>query len=476
MSSKESSSGHALGAWASPAVLSIAFVVALLLIALSMVLGLRNDRRLEQSNRSVAQTLEALEKTRQTGNLLFVAETSQRGYILRGDAADLRTYEEMRDLLPTRLDEMARLLSDTPEQRRQVEQLRELATRKFEHMDSTLDVYRREGQEGAIAAFRTGEDSGSLAAAREATRSILRTEGELLTKRRGIAADDSLRAEWFGLGSSLVIALALSIFYLLMRRFLKQRDQAVTELAAANVALERRVDERTVELSQLSRHLLNVREGEKKNIARDLHDEFGSYLTAINMDVSRVRDKISEATPEQAARLERTLGLLGHAIEMKRRLISELRPSILDNLGLGAALEQYIDEWSRHTGISTTFTYSGDLDSSEEGCPIAIFRVFQEALNNVAKHSRASEVTAFIRRDDDEIVFEIADNGCGLSDAARSKPGAHGLLGIRERVLAYHGRLDFATPPRGGTLIRARLDCRTRTLESDALRADPVLA
>lgn len=448
-----------LGAWASPVALLIAFVVALALIVASAVLDLRNDRALARSNRSVSRTLEALEKLRQTSNVLYVAESSLRGYVITGKAAYLEPYRRMRDLIAPRVAEAGSLVSDTPQQREDLAKLKDLANRKFAEMDRSIEAMRIGGRPPAVALIDDDIGAALMTEFRAVVARMLATEGRLLTERRDDASTAYSRGQTISFASNLLIALALCVFYLLMHRYWRERDAVQRELQASNAALERRVEERTAELAQLSRHLLNVREGEKKSIARDLHDEFGSYLTAINMDVSRVRDKIAASSPEQAARLERTLGLLGHAIEMKRRLVRDLRPSILDNLGLGAALEQYIDDWSRDTGISTTFKFSGDLDSDEEGCPIAIFRVFQEALQNVAKHSGATEVSMAIRREGDQIVFEIADDGSGITEDARARPGAHGLLGIRERVLAYHGKLDFTAGPRGGTTIRASVQC-----------------
>lgn len=450
----------ALGAWASPLVLWFTFLVALALIATSAFLDVFNDRALAASNASVSRTLEALEKLRQTTNLIYVAESAQYNYILTKSPTYLGNYNEMKGLLPTRIAESAALISDDANQRANLERVRLAATRRFAEMDNNLRVFQKDGQAVAIAAAANDPGTSFLSEARSSIQSLLAEEGRLLKERRGVAATAYLQGQAITLLSSAVIAFALIAFYLLMRRNLRERDSAVEALERNNAALERRVAERTGELSQLSRHLLNVREGEKKSIARDLHDEFGSYLTAINMDVSRVRDKIATTEPEQSARLDRTLGLLNHAIEMKRRLISDLRPSILDNLGLGPALEQYIDDWSRYTGISTTFRYEGNLEASDEGCPIAIFRVFQEAMNNVAKHSQATEVTAFVRREGDQIVFEIADNGIGLSEDARTRHGTHGLLGIRERILAYDGHLEFTQGPRGGTVIRASVECR----------------
>jgi len=468
MSSGRLPSRFDLGAWASPFVLWVTFLLALGLIAASVVLDIANDRALAASNANVARTLEALEKVRQTTNAIYVAESAQHNYILTHSPAYLATYKEMKDLLPKRLAESAALISDDPVQRANLDRVRAAATRRFAEMDASIQAA---GASPPVAA--PGDEGTSFfAEARSSIQSLLNEEGRLLQQRRGLAASAYLQGQAVTLASNAVIAFALIAFYLLMRRNLRERDMALEALERSNAALERRVTERTNELSQLSRHLLNVREGEKKSIARDLHDEFGSYLTAINMDVSRVRDKIAAAEPEQSARLDRTLGLLNHAIEMKRRLISDLRPSILDNLGLGAALEQYIDDWSRYTGISTTFRHEGDLDTAEEGCPIAIFRVFQEAMNNVAKHSQATEVVASIRREGDQVVFEIADDGIGISDEARSRPGTHGLLGIRERVLAYNGHLEFARGPRGGTVIRASVVCRPATVRAPTVDAE----
>jgi signal transduction histidine kinase len=451
---------RAPGIWRAPAVLFSAYAVALILLAASALLDYQITHDLEASGRAVARTLEAIEKLRQTGNAFFVAESSQRGYVITGKESYLGLYREMHEAIGRRLDDTSRVVSEIPRQAERLTRLRQLAKEKFDEMDRTLDAYRSGGQAGAIALISADEGMETILRARETIIQMLGEETRLLAERRAAESAAASGGRLKSILASGIVGLALTLFYLLMLRYLRERDTALAAVESSNTELEQRVTERTAELSDLSRHLLNIREDEKKSIARDLHDEFGSYLTAINMDVSRVRDKIAATNPEQAVKLDRTLALLNQTIDMKRRLISDLRPSILDNLGLGAALEQYIDEWSRYNGVTATFDFDGDLETEEEGCPIAIFRVFQEALNNVAKHSGATAVTAYVRRVGDAIDFEIADNGIGLSDAARSKPGTHGLLGIRERVLAYHGRLEFLRRPDGGTVLRASLPCK----------------
>lgn len=437
----------------------------MLLLVANAFIDYRNIHDLEVGGANVSRTLEAIEKLRQIGNTAFVAESAQRGYLLTGDPAYLRPFGEMQQRVPLRLTEVASLLSDTPAQREGLAALRALSTEKFAEMSRTLDAYRTGGSPAALAIVRTDEGMRSMTRFRDQIRAMLDEETRMLAKQRSQASNAFSRGVAKALGSTAVVALALTAFYLLLHRFLRQRDAALAVVEASNAALEQRVIDRTADLSHLSRHLLSVREHEKKIIARDLHDDFGSYLTAINMDVSRARDKIAATNPEQAAKLERTLGLLGRAIEMKRQLIADLRPSILDNLGLGAALEQYIDEWSRRTGISATFDHQGELVSNDEGVTIAIFRVFQEALGNIAKHSRASRVAASVYRVDDRIEFEVADDGVGITADDRAKAGVHGLLGIRERVLAYDGQMELLDGPRGGTILRGTMPCTAKAAD-----------
>jgi signal transduction histidine kinase len=460
-----------LGAWGAPLALFTAYIIAMGLLIISSVVDFGNARDLEESTASVSHTIEALEKLRTTSNTLYIAESSLRGYVLTGDAAYLNPYREMQQRVPVRLAEVNSIVSDTPTQRAAVARLRELAAHEFSDMERTLQAYRDGGQGAAVAIINQSNGAQATANVRELIASMLAEESRMLAGRRVAAASAYTGGLTRALVATGIVALALTAFYFLMHRYLRQRDAALSAVERSNAELEQRVIDRTTDLAHLSRHLLNVREYEKKIIARDLHDDFGSYLTAINMDVSRTRDKIAATNPEQAAKLERTLGLLNSAIEMKRQLISELRPSMLDNLGLGPALEQYIEEWSRRANIAASFDYQGDLTSNDEGGPIAIFRVFQEALTNIAKHAKATRVAAYAYRTGDVIEFEIADDGVGVTDADRTKTGTHGLLGIRERVLAYDGHFEIIKGQNGGTIIRGKMPCHVSPAERPEARS-----
>ena len=440
-----------------PVAVFVAFAVSLSMLTANGLLANRNIKMLTESGGSVTHTLEVMEKISKVSNLVLMAESSMRGYVITGKESYLTPYQRGRDDAMRRIAELTELVSKRPEQTVRAGALRVLADTRFEAIDRVVARYREAGRDAATAEINTDEGQRLMDKMRDVYDQMLQSEARLLEEKRGSSASAFLSAEVTLLLSTLAVALALCTFYILVHRYLKQRDTALADLKALNRHLEARVRERTAELQDLSQHLFTVREDEKKNVARELHDALGSYLTAINMDVSRVRDKLAASHPEHAAKLERTIGLIGETIDTKRRIVAGLRPSLLDNLGLAAALEQYIEDWTQHTGIAVHFATEGDLEEAEDGCSIAIFRVFQEALNNVAKHSQAKSVTAFVKRVGENIELELADDGIGIADAARAKAGSHGLVGIRERVLALRGTVQILRGKNNGTVVRATM-------------------
>jgi len=211
------------------------------------------------------------------------------------------------------------------------------------------------------------------------------------------------------------------------------------------------------ELRELSLAMIEVREAERTRIARELHDELGQVLTALKMDVELFNARIpAERTDlvDHAAAMNR---LLDSTVATTRRIASDLRPLVLDDLGLNAAAEWLLDGLEQRTGI----TFKLDIDSScaDVGEPQAstLFRVMQESLTNVARHAHASHVVVRLRCEDGDAVLTVADNGVGINPDARAKPGSFGLRGIRERVLLLGGTLNVERNQDGGTTVLARL-------------------
>lgn len=266
-----------------------------------------------------------------------------------------------------------------------------------------------------------------------------------------------------------VILSQLVFCYYLIRSYLSKCDESDAKLRDLNESLEETVHARTAEAINLSRHLLTVREEEKARIARELHDELGSSLTAVTMDLTWVRSHVdSEAV---LTRLARAMEVLRSTIDMKRRIIQDLRPSLLDNLGLNAAIESHAAEFTQRTGMPVTTDVPADLPPLRDGCPIALFRIFQEALTNIARHAHASKVHVALRQQEDMLVLEIIDDGIGFKVHA-SPQRSYGLMGMRERALQIGGHVSITTGANeAGCIVRAQLPCvaTDATLSANAI-------
>ncbi|MBY0468446.1 MAG: sensor histidine kinase [Burkholderiaceae bacterium] len=254
--------------------------------------------------------------------------------------------------------------------------------------------------------------------------------------------------------AGLLSALLLGVMGVQGARNVQRRRLAESEMQAAHDTLEAKVALRTAQLSHLSRHLLQLAETEKTALANELHDELGSNLTAINLDISSVAARLAERDPTLAERLNRTLLLLRETVDIKRRIIQGLRPSIIDNLGLSAAIHMHCEEFERRNGLPCRVDCAEDFPEVEPATAIALFRVAQEALNNISKYAGASQVHIHLSHDEAGITLRVVDDGVGIDLAAGDKPLSHGLLGMRERMAQLDGRCEVRRGEAGrGTVV-----------------------
>ncbi|HSV83026.1 MAG TPA: sensor histidine kinase, partial [Ramlibacter sp.] len=212
------------------------------------------------------------------------------------------------------------------------------------------------------------------------------------------------------------------------------------------------VRERTATLAQLATHLQQVREDERGHLARELHDELGALLTAAKLDVARLKSKLGRQPSEVNQRLQHLTETLNSGIALKRRIIEDLRPSSLANLGLTAALEILAREFSERSGIEVA-TSLENVELDEPG-QLTIYRLVQESLTNVGKYAEAKQVDISVHSFRNHIEVEIKDNGKGF-DVRAQRPSTHGLAGMRHRVEAAGGRLTVSSRPGAGTRIAA---------------------
>lgn len=225
----------------------------------------------------------------------------------------------------------------------------------------------------------------------------------------------------------------------------------VTELSRAQDALR----ENTSRLQRLTAHLESVREEQSARIAREVHDELGGTLTVMRLGLASVLQKTAES-PQVREKLESMVKLSDAAIQTVKRISSALRPSMLDNLGLVATVRWLAGEFSRLTGIEAELRLPQHVRLSKER-KIAVYRIIQEALTNVARHSEATKVAIRFRKQKGDLIVDIADNGRGASESNLNRPDSYGILGMRERTQYLGGEIGIRSVARKGTKLSLRV-------------------
>jgi len=450
-------------AWAGPMplIIRLAFFAAVVALLGNAVIVYNNAERLTNSASWVAYTLEVMEKTRSVDNLIRAAEAAKRSYLMIANQPALDDFASAKAAMPKELEALRFLTAENPAQLAHVTDLRAMIEDMLFEMERVMVLARINGRDEALASVDVEQDYINMERIRKLTSEMMRNEEQLLSARRAIASDSVISARISLAVSTLFILALLFGFHTLIQRHILKLRRTEEALATLNLRLEERIDERTRALSSLSRHLFSVREDEKKKIARELHDEFGSNLTAINMDVSMVRDKLAGREGTLAARLERVVQLVSETGAFMQRIVTGLRPSLLDTLGLEPALEAHVDEFSRHAGLDVALHCQGDLSILDDTCRIVIFRLVQEALTNVARHAQANKVVVDIERIGQDIHLKIIDDGIGITDTRDAKAGSFGLLGMAERVAAVNGSLRIAPGLKRGTIVYAVIPCPT---------------
>ncbi len=209
----------------------------------------------------------------------------------------------------------------------------------------------------------------------------------------------------------------------------------------------------TTILRNLAAYLQSIREEDRTNIAREIHDELGQALTALKMEISWFRDNYGD----HKQIFEKTDGILrtlNETILSVKRICTELRPSLLDDFGLIAAMEWQANEFQKRTEIECSVAAEPEVIELDKERSTVFFRIFQEALTNVLKHANATKVTARLTQSSNRIILEVVDNGIGITDEQLSKPQSFGLIGMRERAYPWGGEVEVTGNASGGTTIK----------------------
>ena len=434
---------------------SMAVSLALAVLAACVLIGI-NETGYSQSTRAL-EDIAQFSRTRSALNRLLVhvldAETGSRGYLLTGDPKYLEPYNAAVAEIGQNLDSLRSIYTPNDDELATLAQLTRNVHRKLAEMDMSVNM-RKQGNEDAWKfVLMTDVGKEHMDAIREQATKLIngasrkmevaqeQVERSLLLARVGIAA---------------VTLAGLLAFYLYLRqttalKLAGERQQAALE--QERDLLESQVRDRTATLAELATHLQQVREEERGHLARELHDELGALLTAAKLDVARLKSRLGAQTaPEISQRLQHLTDSLNSGIALKRRIIEDLRPSSLTNLGLTASLEILAREFSERSGIEvTTSLEQVELDESRQ---LTVYRLVQESLTNVGKYAQAKQVDVSVRSYTNHVEVEIKDDGQGF-DVKAVRPSTHGLAGMRHRVEAAGGRLSVVSRPGAGTRISA---------------------
>ena len=441
----------------SPFVFPLAALAALALIFISETAYYQSNRSMEALTTMATARNHLLNLSRR----IVDAETGQRGYLLTARSEYLDPYRDAARDLDVDLHWLHEYYAASPEQAKAVNALDTLVHRKLSELEQTMRLF----DEGKTDAWRTFVLTNFGKEQMEEIRNLsdqllkeeLRKENAgrrdvfetLLLNRIGVAAMSALSL--LALGMYLQQTAALDTHR-------RERQQAIE---AERDQLEQEVMRRTAQLTtlaqqltELAQHLQTAREDERSRLARELHDELGALLTAAKLDAARIKSRLAGSSPDAAERLTHLNELLNDGIALKRRIIEDLRPSSLSNLGLTAALDIQSREFAERSGV--TVDCHVEAVKLKPAIELTAYRLVQEAFTNIAKHAKATRVEVTLVEADGVARLAVCDDGVGF-DVRQRRASTHGLLGMRYRVEADGGRFTLESSPGKGTCVRATL-------------------
>jgi signal transduction histidine kinase len=386
--------------------------------------------------------------------LVLLMESAQRGYMVTARPEYRVPYDKALKDADAMLGSLQALAAEAPARRALIAQLIDSLQRKISELNEVMRMFDSGAHERAVELVLT--DIG-----REQMERINTLVDQLIAQEDVAYAQSAVLRDRVNIGSrvalyTLVLLCLVTVFT--ARRWTRERErervQHLDALGRERDKLEAEVGQRTAELTDLARHLQTVREDERSHLARELHDELGGLLTAAKLDVARLRKRLPGAAPEVGERIDHLATTLDTGIALKRRIIEDLRPSSLANLGLQPTLEIQCAEFAKTAEIQVEAQIEPlRLTPDRE---LVIYRFIQEALTNIAKYARASRVRVRLARAGALAQVEVEDNGVGF-DPAQVRLGAHGLAGMRFRVQSVGGQWALRSAPGQGTTVQARL-------------------
>jgi signal transduction histidine kinase len=387
--------------------------------------------------------------------LLTETEAAEFAYLVGGHTAHLAQYATVKSELKAALsDVVAFFAAQGPGGEAAALRVSDFTRLKLDHIDRTLELARSGDMPAAIQMARDERDRATSEALRTELNKQL-TAAAQLQERARTSIYDALDLNRAAVGL-LTLSTLLSLIWLVRQLTRQDRERAEQQAALLQERkrLEVEVRKRTARLTELAQHLQSVREDERAHLARELHDELGALLTACKLEIARARIKKTDPSAMQMG-FERINAHLNEGIALKRRIIEDLRPSALSNLGLSPALENLCREMSQSLGLPVQLV-TADFSLAPEA-DLAVYRFVQEALTNIGKYARASDVKVTLKVVGNGATVEVTDNGVGF-EPQDTYLGQHGLSGMQFRAESLGGNMQVLSRPGQGCTVRIEFE------------------
>lgn len=445
------------------------FSLAVLMLTVSSVVTYRNARTFIQTVEESARMRSLLIELGDIPLLLAQAEIAQRNYVLTGDPQSLRTYRSIFKAMRKEINDLRVFITPSSPQQERLNLLRPLVAKKFAALQKIITLRDKQGLAAASRALLLKPDQAVAPEVQEVIQKI-RQEAEASLQTRAVQAgqEEQQAIVTIFVGSLLTFVL-LALAGLRIRFDLRERRHAERALRQAHDELEQRVQERTQELAtanaalhELSRQLLEAQENERRRIARELHDELGQGLTSVKFGLQMLEEMDDVKTGTTP--LRECVDTVDSMLQQVRQLSLNLRPSLLDDLGLIAAVDWYVKRQGEQLGLAVHFTPIFLEPRPDSMVETACFRVVQEAFTNIARHAHARQVWVDVHGDGEKLYVSVRDDGSGFSvEEARRRAtegGSLGVLGMEERMTLVGGQLEIRSSPGKGTEVIATVPSR----------------
>jgi signal transduction histidine kinase len=422
----------------------ILLVLGMCALAAVTAFRLQDYYQLTRSRRAVTRADFAFRATEALRGALLDAETGQRGYLVTGLPKYLVPYDLAVARMPEILSNFRANLEPYTKERPHVRRVEELVSDKLRELSGVLMVFREQGPAAAFEVVRGGKGQVMM--------DQLRSESDNMLERVfATAARHTSEIETRSRLGVLVTLIGTAVAFFVLLSGTLQLNEAFSRDAERLSQIARSEEE----FRLLANRLQSVREEERASLAREIHDALGGALTGIKLDMSATISRLRLGEQDAAiTRLQESSAAVDETIRSLRRIASELRPPLIDHLGLAAAAGAFAREFAQRLGVSL----SVDIQAPDLLLPpdarIALFRIVQESFTNIARHANASAIALSLIHRDGEVTIEIKDDGQGFSTEGIESRRSFGLLGMRERARLLGASMSIDSAPGQGTTVR----------------------